>query len=129
MSEKNMNNEECRVIKKYPNRRLYDTTVSSYITLMDVKRLVIEKVSLKIIDARSKVDITHNTLLQIIMEQEEQGPPLFTTDLLQQMIRNYGKMFEQGMEFFSANPFFSHFIPKNQESMPEHKDIEPSLDG
>ncbi len=100
---------EPRVIKKYPNRRLYDTTISSYITLEDVKRLVIEQVAIRVIDARTQDDITHNTLLQIIIEQEENGPPLFTTPILQQMIRFYGgsmhpffsQMFEQGMKLFT----------------------------
>jgi polyhydroxyalkanoate synthesis repressor PhaR len=101
--------DEPRIIKKYPNRRLYDTVISSYITLEDVKRLVLEQVSIKVIDARSQADITHSTLLQIILEQEENGPPLFSINSLQQMIRFYGgsmqqmlsKMFEQGMTFFS----------------------------
>tara|TARA_R110002110_G_scaffold271566_1_gene486915 strand:- start:12335 stop:12877 length:543 start_codon:yes stop_codon:yes gene_type:complete len=100
---------ETRLIKKYPNRRLYDTAISSYITLEDVKRLVMDKVPLKVIEARTQSDITHSTLLQIIFEQEETGPPLFSTDLLQEMIRFYGdsmhkvfgKMFEQGMKYFS----------------------------
>ncbi len=100
---------EPRVIKKYPNRRLYDTTISSYITLEDVKRLVVEQVAIKVIDARTQDDITHSTLLQIIIEQEENGPPLFTTSILQQMIRFYGgsmhpmfsQMFEQGMRLFT----------------------------
>lgn len=100
---------EPRVIKKYPNRRLYDTTISSYITLEDVKRLVVEQVAIKVVDARSQEDITHSTLLQIIIDQEENGPPLFTTTILQQMIRFYGgsmhslfsQMFEQGMQLFA----------------------------
>jgi len=100
---------EPRIIKKYPNRRLYDTTISSYITLEDVKRLVVEQVVIKVIDARSQDDITHSTLLQIIIEQEESGPPLFTTPILQQMIRFYGgsmhpmfsQMFEQGLNLFT----------------------------
>lgn len=103
-----MNEPALRLIKKYPNRRLYDTTISSYITLEDVRRLVLEQVPIKIIDARSQNDITHSTLLQIIIEQEENGPALFTIDSLQQMIRFYGgsmqdilrKMFEQGINFF-----------------------------
>jgi len=100
---------ETRIIKKYPNRRLYDTAISSYITLEDVKRLVLDEVSIQVIDARSKTDITHNTLLQIIVEQEEKGPPIFTTEVLQNMIRFYGTRmqnvasgtFEQAMAFFS----------------------------
>lgn len=81
---------EPRVIKKYPNRRLYDTAVSSYITLEDVKRLVMEGVEFKVIDARSNEDISRNILLQIISEQEEKGSPIFTTPLLEQIIRFYG---------------------------------------
>lgn len=100
---------EPRIIKKYPNRRLYDTAISSYITLDDVRRLVIEQIPIKVVDARSQEDITHSTLLQIIIEQEESGPPLFTIDSLQRMIRSYGgtmqaflsKIFEQGMEVYS----------------------------
>ncbi len=101
---------EPRIIKKYPNRRLYDTAISSYITLEDVRRLVVEQVAIKVIDARSQNDITHSTLLQIIIEQEENGPPMFSIDSLQNMIRSYGgtmqemlsKMFEQGVELFST---------------------------
>jgi len=103
-----MNEVETRIIKKYPNRRLYDTVISSYITLEDVRRLVIDQVSIRVIDARTQVDITHSTLLQIIFEQEENGPPLFSTASLLQMIRFYGgsmqqtlsKLFEQSMDFF-----------------------------
>jgi polyhydroxyalkanoate synthesis repressor PhaR len=99
---------EPRIIKKYPNRRLYDTEVSSYITLEDVRKLVVDKVAIKVIDARSQEDITHSTLLQIILEQEEKGPSLFSTDSLLELIRFYngsmqtmvGKLFEQGMSFF-----------------------------
>ncbi|MBN9286655.1 MAG: polyhydroxyalkanoate synthesis repressor PhaR [Gammaproteobacteria bacterium 39-13] len=100
---------EPRIIKKYPNRRLYDTAISSYITLEDVRRLVIEQIPIKVVDARSQEDITHSTLLQIIIEQEESGPPLFTIDSLQKMIRSYGgamqtflsKIFEQGMDVYA----------------------------
>lgn len=100
---------EPRIIKKYPNRRLYDTEISSYITLEDVKRLVLEQIEIKVIDARTQVDLTHATLLQIILEQEENGPSLFTTDSLQKMIRSYGSvtqhlffsLFEQGLSFLA----------------------------
>lgn len=101
---------ETRIIKKYPNRRLYDTAISSYITLEDVRRLVVEQIAIQVIDARTQEDITHGTLLQIIVEQEEKGPSMFSIDSLQNMIRTYGdsmqtlmsKMFEQSMELFSA---------------------------
>lgn len=81
---------EPRIIKKYPNRRLYDTVISSYITLGDVKRLVLDRAEFRVIDARSNADITRNILLQIISEQEEQGNPIFTTELLAHIIRFYG---------------------------------------
>ena len=86
---------EPRIIKKYPNRRLYDTTISSYITLEDVKELVIKQVPLKVVDVRSQTDITHTILLQIIIDQEETGPPLFTIENLQQMIRFYRSSAQQ----------------------------------
>lgn len=82
---------EKRVIKKYPNRRLYDTTESKYITLDDVKKLVIEGVPFLVTDKQTGEDITRNILLQIIIEQEEAGSPVFSTDMLQQLIGFYGK--------------------------------------
>ncbi len=85
-----------RIIKKYPNRRLYDTAVSSYITLEDVKQLVLERAEFHVIDARTNTDITRGILLQIISEQEEQGTPIFTTDVLAHIIRFYGDTL-QGM--------------------------------
>ncbi|PIE82979.1 MAG: polyhydroxyalkanoate synthesis repressor PhaR [Candidatus Contendobacter odensis] len=87
---------ETRIIKKYPNRRLYDTVVSSYITLEDVKRLVLERANFHVIDARTNTDITRGILLQIISEQEEQGNPIFTTEVLAHIIRFYGDTL-QGM--------------------------------
>jgi polyhydroxyalkanoate synthesis repressor PhaR len=86
----NMNDESKRVIKKYPNRRLYDTTESKYVTLSDVRKLVLDGVSFCVIDKKSDEDITRNILLQIIIEQEEEGDPLFTTDVLEQIIGFYG---------------------------------------
>jgi polyhydroxyalkanoate synthesis repressor PhaR len=80
-----------RIIKKYPNRRLYDTQESSYVTLEDVKQLVLGKQPFKVVDSRSREDITRSILLQIISEQESQeGTPMFTNNMLQQLIRFYG---------------------------------------
>ena len=87
---------EPRIIKKYPNRRLYDTAISSYITLEDVKRLVLEYEKFRVIDAKTKDDITRSILLQIISEEEEQGSPIFTTEVLAHIIRFYGDTL-QGM--------------------------------
>ncbi|WP_034923927.1 polyhydroxyalkanoate synthesis repressor PhaR [Candidatus Accumulibacter vicinus] len=85
-----------RLIKKYPNRRLYDTKTSAYITLSDVKDLVLSKENFNVLDAKTGEDITRSILLQIILEEEAAGIPLFTTDLLAQMIRFYGHAM-QGM--------------------------------
>ena len=91
---------ESRIIKKYPNRRLYDTAISSYITLNDVRKLVTEGVSFQVVDVRSKEDITRSILLQIITEQEESGEPIFTSDALTKIIRAYGKNIENVMGDF-----------------------------
>jgi polyhydroxyalkanoate synthesis repressor PhaR len=79
-----------RVIKKYPNRRLYDTAISSYITLEDVRQLVMDEEDFEVRDAKSGEDLTRSVLLQIISEHEDRGQPMFTTKLLSQMIRFYG---------------------------------------
>ena len=81
---------ETRIIKKYPNRRLYDTEDSKYITLEDVKRLVLAGVDFCVKDVKTDEDLTRNILLQIISEQEHAGEPFFSTDLLTQIIRSYG---------------------------------------
>jgi polyhydroxyalkanoate synthesis repressor PhaR len=81
---------EPRVIKKYPNRRLYDTVESRYITLADIRRLVMEKVEFVVIDKKSQEDITRSILLQVIAEQEHSGEPLMSQDFLSQVIRSYG---------------------------------------
>jgi polyhydroxyalkanoate synthesis repressor PhaR len=85
-----ISSDEPRIIKKYPNRRLYDTTISSYITLDDVKTLVMDHVIFKIHDAKTGQDITRSILLQIILEQEEEGEPIFSSEVLAQLIRFYG---------------------------------------
>ena len=82
--------EELRIIKKYPNRRLYDTNTSGYITLADVKKMILENVQFKVIDAKSNEDLTRSILLQIILEEESGGMPMFSSEMLAQMIRFYG---------------------------------------
>lgn len=81
---------EPRVIKKYPNRRLYDTVESRYITLADIRRLVVERIDFMVIDKKSQDDITRTILLQVIAEQEQRGEPLMSRDFLSQVIRTYG---------------------------------------
>ena len=79
-----------RVIKKYPNRRLYDTANSGYITLADVKLMVLEFIDFQVIDAKTGDDLTRAVLLQIILEEESAGLPMFSSEMLSQMIRFYG---------------------------------------
>lgn len=88
--------EATRIIKKYPNRRLYDTAASSYITLADVKQLVLDQVDFRVVDAKTNEDLTRSILLQIILEEESGGVPMFSSDMLTQIIRFYGHAM-QGM--------------------------------
>ena len=81
---------EKRIIKKYPNRRLYDTATSSYITLVDVQQLILEFAQIKVIDAKTEEDITRTILLQIVLEEETGVEPLFSAEVLLQFIRFYG---------------------------------------
>jgi polyhydroxyalkanoate synthesis repressor PhaR len=81
---------ENRLIKKYPNRRLYDTQTSTYVTLSDIKNLVMTNESFKVVDAKTEEDLTRNILLQIILEEEAGGAPVFSTQMLSQIIRFYG---------------------------------------
>jgi len=79
-----------RIIKKYPNRRLYDTQQSRYITLTNVKELVMQGVEFQVLDTNTSEDLTRTILLQIIMEEESHGKPIFSEDALSQLIRFYG---------------------------------------
>jgi polyhydroxyalkanoate synthesis repressor PhaR len=80
----------ARVNKKYPNRRLYDTEISSYITIEDVRQLIVEGEDFEVRDAKSGEDLTRQVLLQIIAEHEQDGEPMLSTQLLSQIIRFYG---------------------------------------
>lgn len=82
--------EPVRLIKKYPNRRLYDTKTSAYITLGDVKELVLKFEAFKVVDAKTTEDLTRSIMLQIILEEETGGVPLFSCELLSGFIRFYG---------------------------------------
>jgi polyhydroxyalkanoate synthesis repressor PhaR len=89
--------ELIRLIKKYPNRRLYDTKTSSYITLVDVKELVLKQENFQVIDAKSGDDLTRSILLQIILEEDGNGSPMFSRDVLAQFIRFYGSAMQAMM--------------------------------
>lgn len=96
-----------RVIKKYPNRRLYDTNTSSYITLSEVKKLVMEREQLVVRDAKTGEDLTRSILLQIILEEEAGGAPLFTEQALSNIIRFYGNTMQS---------FIGPYLEKNMQA-------------
>ena len=116
-----------RVIKKYPNRRLYDTEVSKYITIEDVRRLVVDGVDFCVKDVKTDEDLTRSILLQIIAEQEHDGAPLFSTRTLTQLIRFYGNAYQaafadylqQSLDIFSAQQQeFQQRLQKSVASSP-----------
>jgi len=99
-----------RVIKKYPNRRLYDTDTSTYITLAEIKQLVMDSESFAVVDAKTGEDLTRSILLQIILEEEANGSPMFTTPVLSNIIRFYGHAM-QGM--------MGGYLEKNMQALME----------
>ena len=103
-----------RLIKKYPNRRLYDTKTSSYITLADVKQMVLKQEEFQVIDAKSNDDLTRQILLQIILEEESGGMPMFSSDLLSQMIRSYGS---------AMQGFMGPYLEKNIEAFQQMQKV------
>jgi polyhydroxyalkanoate synthesis repressor PhaR len=97
-----------RIIKKYPNRRLYDTNTSSYITLSEVKQLVMTREPFEVRDAKTGEDITRSILLQIILEAEASGSPMFTAPVLESLIRFYGH---------AMQGFLGDYLEKNIQSL------------
>lgn len=103
-----MNMGKTRIIKKYPNRRLYDTEISKYITLDNVRQLVVDNVDFSVKDVKTDEDLTRGILLQIISEQEHDGEPFFSTSALSQIIRFYddsmqsvaGDFIQKSLELF-----------------------------
>ena len=106
---------QVRLIKKYPNRRLYDTKTSSYITLADVKQMVVKNEDFQVVDAKSGDDLTRQILLQIILEEESAGAPMFSSDLLSQMIRSYGS---------AMQGFMGTYLEKNLQAF---QDLQKAL--
>lgn len=99
-----------RVIKKYPNRRLYDTTTSAYITLADIKQLVMDMAPFVVQDAKNSEDLTRSILLQIILEEESGGSPMFTSAVLSNIIRFYGH---------AMQGFMGGYLEKNIQTLQE----------
>ena len=145
--------EQPRVIKKYPNRRLYDTKKSQYVTLQQIRELVLEEIPFIVIDQKSEEDISRSILLQIIFEQESETNPLFSNDNLERFIRYYhagadsgfsdyiGKSMsffqQQQLEFSKAvsgaaahNPmsYWNDMTQKNIDSWRQMMGMEPEKD-
>ena len=99
-----------RVIKKYPNRRLYDTDASAYVTLSQVRQLVMDGESFVVSDAKTGEDLTRSILMQIILEQEANGSPMFTTPVLCNIIRFYGH---------TMQGFMGGYLEKNMQALVE----------
>jgi polyhydroxyalkanoate synthesis repressor PhaR len=97
-----------RIIKKYPNRRLYDTDTSSYITLTEIKQLVMDSEVFVVLDAKTGEDLTRSILLQIILEEESQGSPMFTAPVLANVIRFYGH---------TMQGFMGGYLEKNMQAL------------
>jgi polyhydroxyalkanoate synthesis repressor PhaR len=83
------NDADIRILKKYPNRRIYDTHASSYINLDDIRKMVIEGIDFKVVDSKSSADLTRSVLLQLIAEQESESDPLFSAENLKSFIHYY----------------------------------------
>jgi polyhydroxyalkanoate synthesis repressor PhaR len=96
-----------RIIKKYPNRRLYDTETSAYITLAEVKDLVLQYKEFRVQDAKSGEDLTRAILLQIILEEESGGVPMFSTEMLANIIRYYGHAMQGLMGSYLERSIFA----------------------
>ena len=109
--------ENLRLIKKYPKRRLYDTENSKYITLDDARQMVMDEVPFKVVDQKSGEDLTRSILLQIIMEQESGGEPLFSADVLSRFIRNYGEAAQNGFAEYLDNSL--RFFSEQQKALQE----------
>ncbi len=105
---------DVRIIKKYPNRRIYDTENSCYINLLEIKNMIESGIPIKVIDSNTQEEVTRNILLQIILEQESNKEPLFTTENLINFIRYNGETSREG---------FMHFMDKNLNFFQEQQSL------
>ena len=109
-----MNAEAPRIIKKYANRRLYDTAISQYVILEDIRNLVIESGSFQVLDAKTGEDLTRSILLQIICEREDRGDPILSIEFLERVIRFYGD---------AMQGFMGSYLEKSIESFLQQQEI------
>ena len=125
--------DEPRIIKKYPNRRLYDTELSKYVALTDLRKLILDGVDFKVVDSQSGDDITRSILIQIITEQEGGSEALFSTEMLTEIIRNYDESvhdvfqsyLDQTMRAFTEQ---QEFIQKSMEDLVGAKAVKTMSD-
>ncbi|MGH8031486.1 MAG: polyhydroxyalkanoate synthesis repressor PhaR [Luteimonas sp.] len=103
---------KSRIIKKYPNRRLYDTDISSYITIEDVRQLIVDGEEFEVRDAKTGEDLTRQVLLQIISEHEQDGQPMLSTQLLSHIIRFYGD---------SMQGFMGNYLDRSMQTFMEQQ--------
>lgn len=118
---------QTRIINKYPNRRLYDTEESRYIKLSEIKALIETGTAIKVLDSKTKDDITRSILLQIIMEQESNNEPLFSTENLEDFIRYYGENSREAFGMFMGSnlQFFQEQQDQIQRQMKEFMELSP----
>ncbi len=121
-----------RLIKKYPNRRLYDTQTSSYITLADVKQLVLGNEDFMVVDAKTDEDLTRSILLQIILEEEANGQPMFSSGALSQIIRYYGHAMQGMMGSYLEKNIqvfidIQHKMAENSKGLIDEKSFSPEM--
>lgn len=111
---------EPRIIKKYPNRRLYDTELSKYVALVDLRKLIHDEVEFKVIDSKSGEDISRSILIQIITEQEAGNEALFSTEMLTEIIRNYDEAIHDVFQSYLDQSM--HAFTEQQQFIQERMD-------
>lgn len=116
---------DVKIIKKYPNRSLYDTSQSKYISLSELKKYVLQDIPFEVQEAKSKKNITRQVLLQIISDEENSGTPMFTTDVLRRFIRIYGDSMQRTFSGYIEQ--MSSLLDQQTRQFWEHFDESPDF--
>jgi polyhydroxyalkanoate synthesis repressor PhaR len=125
-TEQTQSVDSIRLIKKYPNRRLYDIETSSYITIQEVKAIVVKGELLKVVDAKTNEDLTRSIFLQILLEEEAGGLPLFSEAALANMIRFYGHSMQALMGNYLENNI-QHFCNFQKQMTDQSQPLSPDM--
>ena len=125
-TEQTQSVDSIRLIKKYPNRRLYDIETSSYITIQEVKAIVVKGELLKVVDAKTNEDLTRSIFLQILLEEEAGGLPLFSEVALANMIRFYGHSMQALMGNYLENNI-QHFCNFQKQMTDQSQPLSPDM--